>query len=217
MLTLPVRLMVAAMLVAAAVETNAQSGEVFYACVAPDGVMRLVDAGTACKKNEQAVSWNIQGPKGDQGSMTLPDGRCWTNRFRYVDCGNGTVTDQLTGLIWLKDSTCLSAMTYADANRSAQRLKDGDCGLSDKSVPGQWRLPTLAEWQATTAVAAGRACQPALTDNSGLRPPFRKAEPCFIGIMTRRESCSAPAGSSSMPAISAADLICCAVAPGYAS
>ena len=33
------------------------------------------------KTNEQAVSWNIQGPKGEPGAVTLPDGRCWANRF----------------------------------------------------------------------------------------------------------------------------------------
>ena len=62
---------------------------------------------------------------------------------------------------------CLGTMTYADANTAAQNLKEGDCGLTDKSAAGHWRLPTLSEWQATTAVAASRACQPALTDNSG--------------------------------------------------
>ena len=31
------------------------------------------------------------------------DGPCFSNTDRYVNCGNGTVTDSLTGLIWLQD------------------------------------------------------------------------------------------------------------------
>jgi hypothetical protein len=146
---------------------TAQENGVVSVCVGRNGDMRLVDNAAACRKDEKALSWNVQGTPGRDGVPVYPDGRCWGNRIRFVDCGNGTVTDQLTGLIWLKDSTCLGRMSFADANRAAQVLKEGDCGLSDKSVGGHWRLPTLAEWQATTAQAATLACQPAFTDNSG--------------------------------------------------
>ena len=43
--------------------------------------------------------------KGDWG--TRADGPCFDNTNRYVDCGNGTVTDTVTGLIWLQDADCL--------------------------------------------------------------------------------------------------------------
>ena len=150
MLNWRVGLILAPVFVAVVVGANGQSSDVLHACVGPDGAMRLGDA-TECKKNEHPVSWNIQGVKGDPGTpgVGLPDGRCSATAFGTSDCGNGTVTDQLTGLIWLKDATCLGRMTYADANRAAQDLKEGDCGLTDKSVAGHWRLPTLSEWQVT--------------------------------------------------------------------
>ena len=53
-------------------------------------------------------------------------------------------------------------------------LKDGDCGLTDKSAPGDWRLPTKAEWEATLARAGALGCTrdgsgepPSLTDDAG--------------------------------------------------
>ena len=40
---------------------------------------------------------------------TGPDGPCFDNANRFVDCANGTVTDTSTGLIWMKYSaTCHS-------------------------------------------------------------------------------------------------------------
>ena len=62
---------------------------------------------------------------------------------RFVDCGNGTVTDTTTGLIWLKDADCLGFAKWADANAAAANLAEGDCGLTDGSSAGDWRLPTL--------------------------------------------------------------------------
>lgn len=112
-------------------------------------------------------------PKGNKdkkdkdGQLALADGRCWANEQRYVDCGNGTVTDQVTGLIWLQHSDCLESASFAEANQSAQRLKSGTCFLSDKSTAGQWRLPTKAEWEATLLTAAAPCTFPALTNDAG--------------------------------------------------
>ena len=47
-------------------------------------------------------------------------------------------------------------------------MKDGDCGLTDGSSPGDWRLPTKAEWDATMAHVAALGCHsPALTNDAG--------------------------------------------------
>jgi hypothetical protein len=86
------------------------------------------------------------------------DGPCFDNTNRYVDCGNGTVTDTVTGLIWLKQWDCLPSDTWAAANHTVARLKDSDCSLTDKSSPGDWRLPTKAEWEATMARAGALGC-----------------------------------------------------------
>ena len=73
---------------------------------------------------------------------------------------DGTVTDNLTGLIWLKDAGCFSGLTdrnWSTALQSANELADGACNLSDGSVAGDWRLPNMVEmaslvnWQLTTS------------------------------------------------------------------
>jgi hypothetical protein len=91
-----------------------------------------------------------------RGAMAAPsnaDPPCFDNAQRYVDCGNGTVTDTVTGLIWLKRADCLEARDYATANRWAAVLQERRCGLRDRSNKGDWRLPTDAEWRATLGQA----------------------------------------------------------------
>jgi hypothetical protein len=72
-----------------------------------------------------------------------------------IDSGetcNGTVTDNLTGLIWLKNASCGGTRNWANALTFANSLYDGwtgasggDCGLLDGSTAGQWRLPNVRE------------------------------------------------------------------------
>jgi hypothetical protein len=69
---------------------------------------------------------------------------------RYVDQGDGTVLDTRTGLFWLKNAGCLGSASGIDANYvSVPSLASGACGLTDGSSPGDWRLPSKAEWTAT--------------------------------------------------------------------
>lgn len=105
------------------------------------------------------------------GTAARAAGHCADNAKRYVDCGNGTVTDTVTGLIWLKRADCLPESDWKAALQAAAKLKAGDCGLTDGSSPGDWRLPTRAEWEATIAKAAALGCTfdkaPALTNDAG--------------------------------------------------
>jgi hypothetical protein len=64
---------------------------------------------------------------------------------RFTDNGNGTVKDNLTGLVWLKHASCFGAEPWADALSHANTLASGACGLTDGSAAGAWRLPNLAE------------------------------------------------------------------------
>lgn len=64
---------------------------------------------------------------------------------QHLDNGNGTVTDRLTGLIWLKNANCFESKAWDVAMASAAALASGQCGLTDNSVAGNWRLPTLME------------------------------------------------------------------------
>lgn len=66
---------------------------------------------------------------------------------RFIDCGNGTVHDTQTGLLWLKNASCTAQMRWYEANAFAADLADGQCGLTDHSQAGDWRLPTRAEWE----------------------------------------------------------------------
>ena len=69
-------------------------------------------------------------------------------QMRFTDLGNGTVRDDNTGLIWLKNANCFGAMNWDDAMGKAAALYSGECGLTDGSSEGDWRLPTIDEWQA---------------------------------------------------------------------
>ena len=57
--------------------------------------------------------------------------------------GNGTVT--VNGLIWLEDAGCLGRMNWAEATTRPKSLAHDQCGLTDNSKPGDWRLPTIDE------------------------------------------------------------------------
>ena len=80
------------------------------------------------------------------------------NGTRWCDNGDGTVTDMLrwgtTGqcLVWLQDAGCMGSMLWDDSHKPANDLRDnapgGDCGLSDGSQLGVWRMPTLSEIRA---------------------------------------------------------------------
>jgi len=74
---------------------------------------------------------------------------------RFTDNKDGTVTDNLTGLIWLKDANCTDTAGGTDRGRGllnwpsalawCNNLANGKCGLSDNSVAGDWRLPNINE------------------------------------------------------------------------
>ena len=70
---------------------------------------------------------------------------------RFSDNNNdGTVTDNLTGLIWLKDAGCLgggTGRTWGEALAAVADLANGSCDLKDYSKRGDWRLPNVKELQ----------------------------------------------------------------------
>jgi len=70
----------------------------------------------------------------------------WPNP-RFTDNGDGTVTDNLTGLIWLKNANCFGTRTWTQALSDCNGLESPSCGLSDNSTAGDWRLPNVKELQ----------------------------------------------------------------------
>jgi len=91
-----------------------------------------------------------------------------TTRRRFTDNSDGTVTDNQSRLVWLKDANCFGRKDWSTAMDSAKRLKNGQCGLSDGSVAGQWRLPSEEEWET-------------LMDKSTVNPALPAGNP-FTGV-----------------------------------
>jgi hypothetical protein len=83
----------------------------------------------------------------------LQSGVAWPGA-RFVDAGDGTVQDTLTGLVWLKDAGCLAPAHWAAALAAANQLASGQCGLADGSAAGAWRLPNLVELESLVDASA---------------------------------------------------------------
>ena len=66
---------------------------------------------------------------------------------RFTDNSDGTVADNKSGLVWLKNANCFDQKDWSTAMASARYLRNGQCGLRDGSGAGQWRLPRRAEWE----------------------------------------------------------------------
>lgn len=94
---------------------------------------------------------------GDDGAVQKGAG--W-GASRFADNGDGSVTDTVTGLVWLKDAGCLPAGSWAAAIAEANALGSGACGLTDGSKAGDWRVPNLHELESLVDVSAAH---PALT------------------------------------------------------
>jgi hypothetical protein len=91
----------------------------------------------------QATGAYVTYLKGDDGAVesgaALP-------APRMRDNGNGTVTDTATGLIWMKQADCINK-TWTTAVTAVKSLSSGQCGLSDGSIAGDWRMPNRKEMQ----------------------------------------------------------------------
>ena len=88
----------------------------------------------AQNKMANDYSWNFTGRE------TYP---------RFTDMKDGTIRDNKTNLIWLKDANVFnSSYRWFDTIDELKSLHHGERGLTDGSVSGDWRLPTKEEWEA---------------------------------------------------------------------
>jgi hypothetical protein len=72
---------------------------------------------------------------------------------RFRDQDNGTVLDTKTGLIWLKNASCVGDGTYYQVEERTNNLEDGECGLTDGSWAGDWRMP---KWEEMRSLGSGQ-------------------------------------------------------------
>lgn len=91
-------------------------------------------------------------------------GVAWSAATRFTDNGDGTVTDSLTGLVWLQDAGCLGTALWADGLNAVNQLASGICGLKDGSTAGTWRVPNVVELESLIDVSVS---DPAISPASG--------------------------------------------------
>lgn len=117
------------------------------------------DATSSVKATSTNFVWAVRG-SGTGGAVRLPatgfyvsytagdDGSTQTGiplpSPRFIDNPNGTVTDTVTGLIWLKQANCISGQ-WSDALTVVSLLASGQCALTDGSSAGAWRMPNRNE------------------------------------------------------------------------
>jgi len=90
-------------------------------------------------KTGQSVSYRAR----DDGELQL--GIPWPNS-RFTTNGDGTITDQFTGLVWLEDADYFSADHRDDQISECNNLEDyGSYPLEDGSAKGDWRMPNRNE------------------------------------------------------------------------
>ncbi len=102
-----------------------------------------VRAGSGGAIKPQWTGQYVTYAKGDDGSIQAGVAPTFE---RWIDNGNGTITDTVTGLIWLKQANCIDD-TWSSAIKSVNSLASGQCGLTDGSAAGSWRMPNRNEMQ----------------------------------------------------------------------
>jgi hypothetical protein len=80
----------------------------------------------------------------DSDDGDLQRGVAWPNP-RFTDNQNGTVTDNLTGLIWLKDANRFRERTWNEALNDCKSLADDGLYLTDGSTAGDWHMANIKE------------------------------------------------------------------------
>jgi uncharacterized protein DUF1566 len=135
---------------------------------------------------------------GDAGAGEIASGRrAWVDgvevigtavpAIRFIVNGDGTVTDNHNGLVWLADASCAEIprtdgdgrAVFADAVLGVAELADGLCGLTDGSRRGDWRLPRDYElW----SLVDPRLRSPSLADAAGTGQ-WAEGD-AFVGVMS---------------------------------
>jgi hypothetical protein len=157
----------------ALVATNIKSGVTIFGVTGTlsSSVQTVAQPG----KTGQTTSYGAR----DDGA--LQKGVSWPNP-RFTDNLNGTVTDNLTKLIWLKNANCWGTATWATALANSNALIGNNtmCGLSDGSVLNDWRLPNRFELESLLDL---QYFNPPISNVDGTTGPCGTGGTCaFTGI-----------------------------------
>jgi|GEM_PF-3547143 len=116
---------------------------------------------------------------------------------RFTDHGNGVVSDNRTGLAWLKSASCFTEVTWEEAVEEVAELADGalcdSVTLRDGSKPGDWRVPTIQEIMTLPVI---EYFNPALSNAAGTGKwsegdPFVGVTPLYYWSSTRLDGANA--------------------------
>jgi hypothetical protein len=115
------------------------------------------DAYHTCPFCEATVNGYVNTPVAGDSASLVNSGPLTSARM--INNGDGTISDTVTGLTWLKKADCIQA-PWVDAVAAVNSLASGQCGLTDGSTAGQWRMPnrfemlSLADRSPTFPIAA---------------------------------------------------------------
>jgi len=150
--------------------------------VFPDGTVQATaaaggapveDTGQTACFDENGASRDCTGT-GEDGEFQA--GVAWPTP-RFTDNGDGTVTDNLTGLIWLKDANCpAGTKTWQQALDWVASLNTTSIGCTDYTPMTftDWRLPNVNELES-------------LTDHSAFEPALPSPNP-FVNVQSAEDS-----------------------------
>jgi len=94
---------------------------------------------------------------------------------RFVDNGDGTVTDVMTGLMWLQDADSITARSWANALSAVAALSTGD--------HHDWRLPNVREIESLLDLSQDNPCLPEeySTDFTGVQSDIYWTSTTYAG------------------------------------
>ena len=121
---------------------NGQDGDTQVGAAQTDPV--FTDTGTTITDKVYGMTWNKDAAT---DGATMQRGISGVPAKRFTDNNNGTQTDNLTGLIWLKNADCFFWQNWETALNKVKTLEgdNSQCNLTDGSVAGDWRLPNINE------------------------------------------------------------------------
>jgi hypothetical protein len=150
---------------------------------------------TRCSYNDGSVwKWDEDCAKNSRPpgqDAEVKPGTDWPNPRFSANNNDGTVTDNLTGLVWLANASCTkfysgdssdtNIRNWSDALLAVNLLGNGNCNLSDGSSAGDWRLPSIKEMQ---SLVDFMYADPAFSNDAGTGQWTAGADSAFSGVQS---------------------------------